>query len=408
MVVDTKLYDVLGVAPDASDAEIKKAYKKQSLANHPDKNPGDETASERFQEVANAYEVLSDPDARAAYDRYGETDGNGPGGPGMNMDDIFASMFGGPSFGMGSGPPRRAQDSVIPYSVTLEDLYNGKTAHFALEKNVVCSHCQGTGGKTGAMPKDCVTCGGKGRVLQQRHAGNGMISQTVAPCSDCDGKGKKFREKDQCKKCHGKTVVSAKTRLRLEVPRGGYNGQRIVFEGEGDQLPNSKPASIIFELEQKPHDTFEVKNLDLLAKVRIPLSEALLGFSRTILTHLDGRHIHVTKAKGDVIRPGQVDVIKGEGMMDQRYYDQKGDLYISWDIEFPSKEWAQTVDEETLASLLPPKRPILPTNSDSIVDEVSLSPGSMDMYGANMGTRPRGHDHDHFDSDEPNVQCAQQ
>lgn len=263
---------------------------------------------------------------------------------------IPASMFGGPSFGMGSGPPRRAQDSVIPYSVTLEDLYNGKTAHFALEKNVVCSHCQGTGGKTGAMPKDCVTCGGKGRVLQQRHAGNGMISQTVAPCSDCDGKGKKFREKDQCKKCHGKTVVSAKTRLRLEVPRGGYNGQRIVFEGEGDQLPNSKPASIIFELEQKPHDTFEVKNLDLLAKVRIPLSEALLGFSRTILTHLDGRHIHVTKAKGDVIRPGQVDVIKGEGMMDQRYYDQKGDLYISWDIEFPSKEWAQTVDEEVRTS----------------------------------------------------------
>lgn len=91
MVVDTKLYDVLGVAPDASDAEIKKAYKKQSLANHPDKNPGDETASERFQEVANAYEVLSDPDARAAYDRYGETDGNGPGGPGMNMDDIFGT-----------------------------------------------------------------------------------------------------------------------------------------------------------------------------------------------------------------------------------------------------------------------------------------------------------------------------
>lgn len=242
MVVDTKLYDVLGVAPDASDAEIKKAYKKQSLANHPDKNPGDENASVRFQEVSAAYETLSDPDERAAYDRYGE--GGDPRAGAPDMDDIFgtykadaASMFGGPSFGFGGPPPpRRAQDAVIPYTVTLEDLYNGKTAHFALEKNIVCSHCHGTGGKAGMQPKDCVTCGGQGRVLEQRQAGGGMISQTMAVCGQCKGTGKKFREKEQCKKCKGNRTVPAKARLRLEIPRGAYDGQRIVFEGEGDQL----------------------------------------------------------------------------------------------------------------------------------------------------------------------------
>ena len=252
---------------------------------------------------------------------------------------------------MGPRAPRRAQDSVIPYDVTLEDLYNGKTAHFSLEKNVVCSHCHGTGGKPGTVQKDCVTCGGKGRLLQQRHAGNGLISQTMATCSDCNGKGKKYREKDQCKKCRGRCVVGAKAKLRLDIPRGGYDEQRIVFEGEGDQLPDTKPASIIFELHQKPHSTFQVRNLDLFANVTITLSEALTGFSRTILTHLDGRHIHVTQKRGQVIRPGQVDVIRGEGMMDQRYYDRKGDLFIQWNIDFPTNEWASSVDAKVRACL---------------------------------------------------------
>ena len=105
-------------------------------------------------------------------------------------------MFGGPSFGFAPRGPRKAQDAIIPYKVTLEDLYNGKTAHFALEKNVVCSHCNGHGGKRGMSPKDCVTCGGKGRVLHQRQAGSGLIQQSLATCSDCGGEGKKFREKD--------------------------------------------------------------------------------------------------------------------------------------------------------------------------------------------------------------------
>ncbi|WFC98292.1 hypothetical protein MYAM1_001017 [Malassezia yamatoensis] len=369
MVVDSKLYDILGIAPDASDAEIKKAYKKQSLANHPDKNPGDESAQVRFQEVSAAYETLSDPDARSAYDRYGE-DGNAQGGA-PDMDDIFASMFGGPSFGFGGPPPpRRAQDAVIPYTVSLEDLFNGKTAHFSLEKNVVCSHCKGNGGKPGTHPKDCVTCGGKGRVLEQRQAGNGMIAQSMAQCNECKGTGKKFREKEACKKCKGNKTVPAKTRLRLDIPRGAYNGQHIVFEGEGDQLPETKPASIIFELKQTPHASFEVNGIDLCAVVHITLLEALQGFSRTVLTHLDGRRLKVTKNKGDVVRPNQVDVVRGEGMYDSHSRGRKGDLYLRYEIDFPTNDWAKSANEK----------------------------------------RSRAPEEDTYDNPggEPNVQCAQQ
>ena len=288
-----------------------------------------------------------------------------------------ASMFGASSFGMGPRPPRRAQDSVIPYEVSLEDMYNGRTAHFSLEKNVVCGHCNGSGGKPGAVLKDCVTCGGKGRYLQQRHAGNGLISQTMATCTDCEGRGKKYREKDQCKRCRGKRVVGAKAKLRLDIPRGAYDGQRIDFEGEGDQLPDTQPASIIFELKQKPHDTFQVKQLDLLATVRVTLSEALLGFSRTVLTHLDHRHIHITRKQGQVIRPGQVDIVRGEGMVDQRYRDHKGDLFLQWDIEFPTEAWASSVDAKALEALLPPKRPVLAPPED-LLEEVTTAPGHLD------------------------------
>ena len=138
-----------------------------------------------------------------------------------------------------------------------------------------------------------------------------------------------------------------------------------------------QPASIIFELKQKPHDTFQVKQLDLLATVRVTLSEALLGFSRTVLTHLDHRHIHITRKQGQVIRPGQVDIVRGEGMVDQRYRDHKGDLFLQWDIEFPTEAWASSVDAKALEALLPPKRPVLAPPED-LLEEVTTAPGHLD------------------------------
>lgn len=391
MPVETRLYDVLGVPPDASEADIKKAFRRQSLANHPDKNPGDESASARFQEISAAYETLSDPDERAAYDRYGE--GGGPQGIHVDMDDILASMFAGPP-----RRPRRAQDAIIPYAISLEDLFRGRTTAFALERNVPCAACGGSGARAYAKPRDCVTCGGSGRVLQQRQAGSGMISQSIAPCSDCGGEGKKLREQDRCRRCKGARTTTTKTRLRVNIPRGAYDGQRIIFPGQGDQLPGSDAAAVIFELQQKPHPALRVHNLDLATDVRITLSEALYGFSRTVLTHLDGRNLRVTKARGDIVRPGQVDIVPGEGMMDQRYQEVRGDLYLCWQIEFPADEWALKGGE------LPPGLPDIGGDDAENINTVS---GTLDTLGSKIGTRTDDRQSAEEAADD-DIQCAQQ
>ncbi|KAK0530739.1 hypothetical protein OC834_003206 [Tilletia horrida] len=392
MVADTELYDVLGVAPDASEQELKQAFRKQSLAHHPDKNPGDETASARFQEISAAYETLSDPDARAAYDRYGTVGGGGGGGggdgPGPDMDEFFSFMFGEgagfggppPGFEFGGGMPggggmprgfgrRKAQSSVITYEVSLEDLYKGKTAHFSLEKNTVCATCSGSGGKAGATPKTCVKCGGEGFVLN-RQMTNGMIHQRPVQCSDCKGEGVKIRDKDRCKKCKGQKTLKNKAKLDLKIKPGMHDGEKITFQGEGDEEPGvSQAGDIVFVLKLKTHPTFEIRpdqagepSADLEATVHLTLSEALLGFDRTVLTHLDGRSIRINKRTGHITRPGDVQCLRGEGMPQGGLLERKGDLYINWVIDFPDEDWLAKTDTTSLARLLPAKRPDIPSS----------------------------------------------
>ncbi|KAL9940377.1 hypothetical protein V8E36_001082 [Tilletia maclaganii] len=393
MVADTELYDLLGIAPEATEQEIKQAFRKQSLVHHPDKNPGDEGASARFQEISAAYETLSDPDARAAYDRYGIAGGgDGPGrGPNpADMDEFFSFMFreGQPDFGDFGGPPpgfdffgrstaggggpggmprgfgkRKAQSSIISYEVTLEELYTGKVTHFSLEKNLVCSTCAGEGGKTGATPKACVNCGGEGFILS-RQMNNGTIFQRPVQCADCKGKGTKLRDKDRCKKCKGQKTQKGKAKLELKIKPGMVDGERIIFTGEGDEEPGvSEPGDIIFVLKLKPHPTFTFRpdedgqtSTDLQATAHLTLSESLLGFDRTILTHLDGRNIRVSQAPGKVTRPGDVRRIRGEGMPSGGFLKGKGDLYINWVIDFPDEDWIASIDRTALARLLPAKR----------------------------------------------------
>lgn len=434
MVESTHLYDILGVAPDASSADIKKAYRKQSLANHPDKNPEIDpaVANEKFAEINHAYETLSDPDSRAAYDRYGDDGPGGPGGPGgmpPDMDDFLASMFGG-GMGMGgmpgmSGMPRgrrprrtKGEDAVIEYAVTLADLYKGKTAHFNLTKNVICTHCQGSGAKPGLVEKECVKCSGKGSVLQQRSMGNGMIAQSYVECTDCHGEGKKVRDKDRCKKCKGEKTTKAKAKLDVEIEKGMVDGQRIVFKEAADQEPGVKAGDILIELKMQKDKAFEVKGLDLMTTVRLTLVEALLGFSRTVLTHLDGRHLKVLRSK--ITRPGDVDVIKGEGMPQYRDRNQtKGDLYIRWEVDFPTD--AQLASDpairQALQSALPPARPDLETTSETIEDQCEPVPAKVEQFGSNQARIPgQGHmnddgweDHDEMGGGQgPGMQCAPQ
>lgn len=221
MVKETKFYDLLGVSPTASEADLKKAYRKLALKYHPDKNPD---AGDKFKEISHAYDVLSgmsaqspkcttlngiylDAQKRETYDRFGEEGLNGQGmGGGMNPEDLFASFFGGNFFGGGGGRrgpsgPRRGKDMAHELRVSLEDLYKGKTTKLALSKSVVCSACEGKGGKEGAV-KTCDGCGGNGVRISLRQMGP-MIQQVQQTCPECRGEGEIIREKDRCKVSRG-------------------------------------------------------------------------------------------------------------------------------------------------------------------------------------------------------------
>ncbi|EKM58072.1 uncharacterized protein PHACADRAFT_252071 [Phanerochaete carnosa HHB-10118-sp] len=409
MVVDTSLYDLLGVHAEASDDEIKKAYRKKAREHHPDKNPDDPNAGAKFQEMAAAYEILSQSDSREAYDRFGPDSLKGGGGPGMDAADIFSELFGGMHFGFDFGPgggPRRSkgEDSLIPYDVTLEDLYNGKSVKMNMEKEAVCSVCKGSGAKGSAKPKQCVKCEGKGFNIVQTHLGAGRYGTSRAMCQDCGGRGEKLREKDQCKKCKGKKTVKEKTRQEIFVERGMTDRQRIVLSGAGDEEPGVPPGDVIFVLKQRPHPSFERSGNDLLTKVHITLSEALLGFSRILLTHLDGRGVHVSSTPGNIYKSGDSIMIRGEGMPFHKNPDQKGLLYIVFEVDMPDADWLRTIDHKALEALLPPKKPELDPKP-SVVDEVDFEESDLADFGDDEND---WEDEDNDDDDMAEPDCRPQ
>lgn len=385
---------------------------------HPDKNPDE---GERFKEISHAYEILSDPESRATYDQFGE-DGPGHGhggGYGMSADDLFANLFGGGGgggfdfggdfHGMGGGGmprrPRKGESMKYPLSVTLEDLYLGKKTKLALEKNVICSNCDGKGGKTGATKK-CGACKGRGFQVAMRQVGMGMIQQMQVPCAECDHTGE--IAKDRCKKCKGKKVTVEKKYLDVFIEKGMENGQKIAMKGEGDQEPGVEPGDVILVLNQKEHATFTREGNDLLCKVKVSLTEALCGFDKVIVTHLDGRGIQVSHPAGMVIRPGMVKRIPNEGMPTYKRPDNRGDLYIEFDVEFPADNFASGSELSNLESILPKRRKQVA--KQEIIDECNLIDATMDSFGASTHSR-NAYDEDDSEDDEGQgggVRCAQQ
>ncbi|KAI0067380.1 DnaJ-domain-containing protein [Artomyces pyxidatus] len=377
--VETDLYDLLGLPAHASEGDIKKAYRKKAKDLHPDKNPNDSEAIQNFQEMAAAYEILSDPDSREVYDTYGmeglSGHGGGRGGP-PDMDHVFAQFFGmdpgggggmgggmpfGFDFGGGGGPGNfrkrtKGEDSVIPYEVSLEDLYNGKSVKMMMEKEIECGTCKGSGARGSGKPKKCAACEGKGWTHVQTQIAPGRLGTTRAQCGECHGAGEKLREKDRCKKCKGEKTVSEKTRQEIYVEKGMSDGQRIVLAGAGDQEPGLPAGDVIFVLKALPHPSLQRSGNDLLAKVKITLSEALLGFDRILVNHLDGRGLRVASPPRKIIKTGQTIVLRGEGMPTYRNPDDRGNLYVVLEVEMPEEEWLDTIDTQVLETLLPAKK----------------------------------------------------
>ncbi|KAK4988241.1 DnaJ-like protein xdj1 [Elasticomyces elasticus] len=429
----TDLYEVLGVSTSATKVEIKKAYHKAALANHPDKVPEDEreSADIRFKSISRAYEILSDDSSRNLYDTHGmdafdkSSRSNGFSGADVDMEDILAQMFGmgggfegmhgsfggggGPG-GMGGGRTGKGKSEVQEYEVSLEELYKGKTTRFASTKNVICSHCKGSGGKEKAKTKKCGTCDGKGMQTRLRTVGPGLVTQETVPCTTCAGRGKYFADKDKCKKCKGARTVSQKKLLELYIPRGSREGEHIVLAGEADQVPDQEPGDIVFKLEELSHETFRRAGADLQADLNVTLAEALTGFNRVVLKHLDGRGIqlNVTQPRGRILQPNQILKVPGEGMPIKKS-DARGDLYLVVKIQFPEDGWLK--DEATLKRI----QDVLPKPGPAIqvemADEVDwdVAP-NLDGFGAGSGDpRAAGAEwEDEEDEGDGTPQCAQQ
>ncbi|KAJ7580982.1 hypothetical protein C8J56DRAFT_1168550 [Mycena floridula] len=397
-VKETKLYDLLEVKPNASDAELKKAYRKKALLLHPDKG-GD---PEQFKEVTHAYEILSDSQKRELYDRHGMAgleQGNGMGG--MDPQDLFSQLFGG-GFGGGFGResgrqgPRKTKDLVHRVHVSLEDLYKGKTTKLALTRNVLCSKCKGKGGKEGAV-RSCNNCNGRGIKVTLRQMGP-MIQQIQSPCDECSGTGEIINARDRCTQCKGKKTVQDKKFLEVHIDKGMKGGQTIQFRGESDQAPNAETGDVIIVIEEKPHEHFKRQDNDLVIEVEIDLLTALAG-GQFAIKHLDDRALIVKLEPGEVIKHGELKVIYGQGMPSQRHHEP-GDMYVKMSVVFPDS--IDPMNIHLLEEALPPRAPIQKFEKNIVLDEVHLD--SAESRSHNI----RDDSMDEDTEGEPRVQCANQ
>lgn len=364
MVFETQFYDLLGVTPNSSPEELKKAYRKLALKYHPDKNPNE---GEKFKQISMAYEVLSDPEKKAIYDEGGEAaikkGGAGSGGNFHSPMDLFHMFFNGGY--TERKRERQAKNLIHPLVVTLADLYNGTTRKLALQKNVICDVCEGIGGKKGAVHK-CVTCRGTGVLTKVQKIAPGLVQQFEERCRNCRGMGETMDEKDRCRECCGHKIKRVRKMLLVEVARGMRDEQKIVLYGEGDQEPDMKPGDIVIMLEEKLHPVFKRHDNDLIMTMDLQLTEALCGFQKTIKT-LDGRNLLIQSCPGEVIKHNGCKYVPNEGMPFFKTPNEKGRLLIQFVVNFPD-----TLPEQAILEIrkVLPQPPVVKVPEDS--EEVEL------------------------------------
>jgi len=334
------LYETLGVAKTADEKELKSAFRKLAMKYHPDKNPGDAEAEKTFKEISLAYEMLKDPQKRAAYDRYGhaafEQGGMGGGGAGMGggaggfsdiFEDIFGEMMGGGRQRRSSGGRERGADLRYNMEISLEEAYAGKTAQIRVPTSITCDVCTGSGAKPGTKPTTCATCQGSGRV----RAAQGFFS-IERTCPTCHGRGQIIA--DPCVKCHGQGRITEERSLSVNIPAGIEDGTRIRLSGEGEAGLRGGPSGDLYIfLSVKPHEFYQRDGADLYCSVPISMTTAALGGKFDVAT-LDGTKSRVSVPEGT--QAGKQFRLKGKGMPVLRS-SQVGDLYIQIQIETPQK-----------------------------------------------------------------------
>ena len=350
-------YEVLGVAKTASEDEIKKAYRKIAIKYHPDRNPGDKEAEEKFKEAAEAYNVLHDPQKRQQYDQFGF---NGPmggagfdpfGGASMNMDDIFSmfgDIFGGHGFSGFGGGQRRAQqhrgsDLRLKVKLTLEEINTGVTKKFKVRKDIPCQHCHGSGAEAGSGKEQCPTCHGSGVITHTTQSIFGMM-QTQGVCPTCQGTGEVIKNK--CHECGGTGVVKGEEVVEINIPAGVAEGMVVNVPGKGNAGQNNGVnGDIQVFIAEEEHDTFVRDGNDLIYNLLLDFPTAALGGEVEIPT-IEGARLKVKIDNGT--QPGKTLRLRGKGLPAvQGYGSGKGDLVVNISVYVPktlSREEKQALE----------------------------------------------------------------
>ncbi len=341
-------YEVLGLQKGASKDEIKKAYRKVAVANHPDRNPGNKEAEERFKEATEAYEVIADDKKRQAYDQFGFAGVEGMGGsPGgfqdfssvfRDFEDIFGdfsgmfdSFFGGRGGG-GRGRGRRGMnrgaDLRYDLEISFADAVFGTKTEISYRRHTTCEECKGVGGESGSGRKTCPSCGGAGQV--RRSSGFFSIAST---CPTCNGEGTIIE--NPCRKCRGSGVIEKQQRVKVTIPAGIDNGKRISIAGQGDVGPGGGPAGDLYVMVRvQPHDYFERHGNDIYCIIPISITQAALGAEISVPT-LDEKRAKVKIPAGT--QNDRVLRLKNEGVPYLQDPSRRGDMYIKIRVNIPSK-----------------------------------------------------------------------
>jgi molecular chaperone DnaJ len=340
-------YEILSVERTCTEVELKSAFRKAAILHHPDKNPGDHEAEMRFKECNEAYSILSDPQKRAAYDRFGHAafQNGGPGGMGgqagfQDAGDIFSSIFGdafGEMFGQGGrrGGPARGQDLRYDLEITLEQAYSGAEVEITAPTTITCETCDGSGAKAGTTAQTCVQCAGQGRIRTSQG-----FFQVERTCPRCGGAGKVIA--DPCRTCNGHGQVRKNRTLQVRIPAGVDDGARIRLSGEGDAGARGGPKGDLYIfLSIKTHELFERDGLDLHATAPIPMWMAALGgeIEAPCLAAAPECE-NDCKVKVKVLegaQTGNTVRIRGKGMPSLRNARERGDLVVELYVETPSR-----------------------------------------------------------------------
>lgn len=337
-------YEVLGVSKGASKDEIKKAYRKQALKYHPDKNPGEKDAEEKFKEAAEAYEVLSNDDKRARYDQFGHAGMNGSGfgggfGGGMTMEDIFSSFgdifgdaFGG-AFGSRRGGSRsrsvnKGTNLRLKVKLTLEEFAHGAEKKVKVSKYVTCSSCHGSGAASDSDVTTCSACKGTGHTTRVMNTILGQM-QTTSPCNVCGGEGKVITRK--CPVCYGEGIVKAEEVIPLNIPAGLSPGMQLSVTGKGNAARRGGiNGDLIVVIDEEPHDHLIREGNDLIYNLFISIPDAILGANAEVPT-IDGK-VRIKIDPGT--QAGKILRLRGKGLPDVNGYG-KGDLLVNVNVWIP-------------------------------------------------------------------------